>query len=221
MFIPASLLLLLSASLALAVRSKGSSPLVVIQILTFTFLSSSPKESRTHRVYVGVDDHEKSALQYSPSELHAEVGGESGWRERVQGCWARADPLPLLPPPDIVEFHFKPKAHSVTQGSFDHPCIKAAKDAFDTQLIPVNPQTSLIWSPETFRFVSCSFNLPSFPPDLTLFRILQDSRGVSLLSASLTSLLISRPTTWKFCFGAARDSWQRPTRLFHVQGTPR
>ncbi|KAL7409952.1 hypothetical protein BDY24DRAFT_444501 [Mrakia frigida] len=92
-------------------------------------------DSTTHRVYVGVDDHGNPALQYSPSELHAEVG-------------------------DVVEFHFKPKAHSVTQGSFDHPCVKAAKDAFDTQLVPVDHQQSLIWSQETFRTLEVTSKHP-------------------------------------------------------------
>ncbi|KAK7690635.1 hypothetical protein QCA50_005734 [Cerrena zonata] len=40
---------------------------------------------------------------------------------------------------DIVRFHFNPKAHSVTQSSFDTPCTKAG-NVFDTDLQPVTPE---------------------------------------------------------------------------------
>ncbi|CAL1698938.1 unnamed protein product [Somion occarium] len=43
---------------------------------------------------------------------------------------------------DIVRFSFNPKAHSVTQSSFDTPCIKSLpgfNSGFDTDLQPVSP----------------------------------------------------------------------------------
>lgn len=43
---------------------------------------------------------------------------------------------------DVVRFTFNPKAHSVTQSSFDTPCIKTlpgVNSGFDTDLTPVSP----------------------------------------------------------------------------------
>lgn len=57
--------------------------------------------------------------------------------------------------PDVVRFHFRPKNHTVTLGSFETPCIAVKDDkgkpAWTTGFVPVDPQKSLVWSAETFR----------------------------------------------------------------------
>ncbi|RPA79904.1 hypothetical protein BJ508DRAFT_210729 [Ascobolus immersus RN42] len=71
----------------------------------------------THTVIVGGD----AGLVYTPEHIQAEIG-------------------------DLVHFVFHKQNHSVTQSTFDNPCVKKADSQFDSGLLP-NPNNTVVPAP--------------------------------------------------------------------------
>ncbi|KAJ1303076.1 hypothetical protein OPQ81_011277 [Rhizoctonia solani] len=88
------------------VASIASALLLALPIVASPVTSGLNKPT-TYKVTVGAD----GKLRYNPEYVHAKVG-------------------------DYIKFEFRPKNHTVTESSFDHPC-KAIDGGFRTGFIPV------------------------------------------------------------------------------------